>query len=266
MNLLLIGDVVGKPGRTVVRRHLRDLRDRHGVSFVTANAENIAGGNGVTPETAQELLDAGVDCLTTGNHVWDKKEAAELLDTEERILRPANYPPGTPGRGHGLFSTPGGTEVMVANLSGRVFMECGDCPFRKADELLEGYEGRVPCRVVDFHAEATSEKRAMALYLDGRVSAVMGTHTHIPTDDARLLPEGTAYITDLGMTGNEDGSVIGIEFAAVRHRFLRQMPIHFTLAKGTPILNGAVVTLDAAGGKAVGILRVSLSLNRPVSP
>jgi metallophosphoesterase (TIGR00282 family) len=266
IRVLLVGDVVGKPGRKVLEETLSSLVDRHRLDLVVANGENAAGGFGITRETAGELFAAGVDVITTGNHVWDKKEALELLAGEANILRPANYPPAAPGRGWCVASTPGGVEVLVVNLSGRVFMDLLDCPFRAADAILAQFEGRIPCRVVDMHAEATSEKRALSLYLDGRVSAVCGTHTHIPTDDARLLPGGTAYITDLGMTGNEDGSVIGIEYAAALKRFLSQMPSGFSLAKGTPVLNGAVVAIDSSTGKASSITRISRSLERPISP
>ncbi len=266
IRVLLVGDVVGRPGRKVVQEVLSSLIDRHQLDLVIANGENAAGGFGITRDTARELLDAGVDVITTGNHVWDKKEALALLEEEERVLRPVNYPPGAPGRGHCVVSTAGGVEVLVVNLSGRVFMDNLDCPFRAADELLARHEGRMPCRVVDFHAEATSEKRAMGLYLDGRVSAVCGTHTHVATDDARVMPGGTAYLTDLGMTGNEEGSVIGIEWSAVRRRFLTQMPSSFTLAKGVPVLHGAVVAIDRATGRARSIERITRSLERSVSP
>jgi metallophosphoesterase (TIGR00282 family) len=266
IRILLVGDVVGRPGRKVVQETLSSLIDRHRLDLVVANGENAAGGFGVTRDTAEEMFDAGVDVITTGNHVWDKKEALVLLAEDERILRPENYPPGAPGRGHCVVSTAGGVEVLVVNLSGRVFMDNLDCPFRAADALLACHEGRTPCRVVDFHAEATSEKRAMGLYLDGRVSAVCGTHTHVATDDARLMPGGTAYLTDLGMTGNEEGSVIGIDWAAASKRFLTQMPASFTLAKGVPVLRGAIVAIDRATGRARAIERISRSLERSVSP
>ncbi|UCF32166.1 MAG: TIGR00282 family metallophosphoesterase [bacterium] len=249
-----------------VRDLLDGLVDRYSIDLVAANAENAAGGFGITSDTAQDLFDSGVHVLTTGNHVWDKKESLALLEESDHILRPANYPPGTPGKGVCTVTTPGGTDVAIINLSGRIFMDCVDCPFRKADELLDGLPESVRCVLVDFHAEATSEKRAFSLYLDGRAGAVVGTHTHIPTADERILPYGTAYITDVGMTGNEDGSVIGIDYGAARYRFLTQMPVRFDLAKGVPVLNGALIELLADTGKAVGIQRVSLSLDRTVSP
>ncbi len=266
IRILFIGDIVGKPGRVAVRELLDGLIDAYRIDLVAANAENVAGGFGVTEKTVSELFDYGVNILTTGNHVWDKKEGEQLLTEVEALLRPANYPPAAPGSGYCTVTTPGGVGVVVVNLSGRVFMECVDCPFQTADSVLEEIDGSASCIIVDFHAEATSEKRAMALYLDGRVSAVLGTHTHIATADERVLPGGTAYITDLGMTGNEDGSVIGINYKAARKRFLSHVPTRFDLAKGIPVLNGAIVTIDVGTGRAESIERISRSLDRSVSP
>lgn len=266
VRILFIGDVVGKPGRVAVRDLLDGLVDKYNIDLVAANAENAAGGFGVTADTTEDLFAAGIDVLTTGNHIWDKKEALELLAGSERILRPANYPPGAPGVGLTTVKTPGGIPVTILNLSGRVFMDNLDCPFRKADEILSGLDPKLRCVVVDLHAEATSEKRALGLYLDGRVSAVLGTHTHIQTADERIMAGGTAYISDLGMTGNEEGSVIGIDFTAARYRFLSQMPTRFHLARGVPALCGALVEIDSDTGKAVSIERISLSLGRSVSP
>ncbi len=266
VRVLFIGDVVGKPGRVAVRDLLDGLVDRYNIDLVAANAENAAGGFGVTAESTKDLFAAGVHVLTTGNHVWDKKEALELLADSNRILRPANYPPEAPGVGQATLETPGGVQVTIVNLSGRIFMDNMDCPFRTADEILSRLDKDLRCVVVDLHAEATSEKRALGLYLDGRVSAVLGTHTHIQTADERIMPGGTAYISDLGMTGNEDGSVIGIDFKAARYRFLTQMPTRFNLAKGTPTLCGALVEIDTDSGKAVRIERISKSLGRSVSP
>ena len=266
IRILFIGDVVGKPGRVAVRELLDGLIDSYKIDLVAANAENVAGGFGVTAQTVSELFDYGVNVLTTGNHVWDKREAEPLLNEVENLLRPANYPPAAPGSGFCTVSTPGGVDVAVLNLSGRVFMECVDCPFRTADSVLEKIDESTSCVIVDFHAEATSEKRAMSIYLDGRVSAVLGTHTHIATADERILPGGTAYITDLGMTGNEDGSVIGINYEAAKKRFLSHIPTRFDLAKGIPVLNGAVLTIDADSGRAESIERISRSLDRSVSP
>jgi len=265
--VLFIGDVVGKPGRRAVRELIDGLVDHHSIDLVAANAENAAGGFGITSDTAEDLFSAGVHLLTTGNHVWDKREALELLAKDDRIIRPANYPPGAPGLGLTTVKTPGGVPVTVINVSGRVFMDSVDCPFRTMDSILdERKEGAGKCVIVDIHAEATSEKRALALYLDGRVSAVLGTHTHIQTADERIMAGGTAYLTDLGMTGNEDGSVIGINFKAARYRFLTQMPARFDLAKGIPTLNGALLEMDTATGKALSIERVTKSLGRSVSP
>jgi len=266
VKILFIGDVVGKPGRVAVRDLLDGLVDKYNVDLVAANGENAAGGFGITAETADDLMAAGVHVLTTGNHIWDKKEALELLADTDRILRPANYPPDAPGLGHTIAKTPGGVPVTIVNLSGRVFMDNLDCPFRKADEILSGLDPKLRCIVVDIHAEATSEKRALGLYLDGRVSAVVGTHTHIQTADERIMSKGTAYISDLGMTGNEEGSVIGINFKAARYKFLRQMPTRFDLAKGTPTLCGALIEIDTDTGKAVAIERIAVSLGRNVSP
>ncbi len=266
VRVLFIGDVVGKPGRIAVRDLLDGLVDNYNIDLVAANGENAAGGFGVTAEAAENLFAAGINVLTMGNHVWDKKEALELLADSDRILRPANYPPGAPGVGLTTVKTPGGVPVTIVNLSGRVFMDNLDCPFRKADEILSGLDPKLRCVVVDLHAEATSEKRALGLYLDGRVSAVLGTHTHIQTADERIMTGGTAYISDLGMTGNEEGSVIGIDFKAARYRFLNQMPTRFNLAKGVPTLCGALVEIDTVTGKAVSIERITRSLGRSVSP
>ncbi|MGD8353017.1 MAG: TIGR00282 family metallophosphoesterase [Pseudomonadota bacterium] len=266
IKVLFIGDVVGKPGRIAVRDLLDRLVDKHSIDLVAANAENAAGGFGITAETAEELFAAGVQILTTGNHVWDKKEALDLLDSSSLVLRPANYPPDAPGYGFATVKTPGGIPVTVVNLAGRVFMDNLDCPFRKADEILTDLDKDKRCVVVDLHAEATSEKRALGLYLDGRVSAVLGTHTHIQTADERIMPGGTAYISDIGMTGNEEGSVIGIDFKAARYRFLTQMPTRFDLAKGSPALCGALIEIDTDSGKAAAIERISVPLGRNVSP
>lgn len=257
MKLLFIGDIVGRPGRQMIARHLASLVDRHLIDLVVANAENAAAGFGVTPDVVAELLDAGIDVLTTGNHVWDKKESFPILEQEERILRPANYPPGLPGKGWGVFSTSAGLPVAVVNLEGRVFMNNLDCPFRAADAILGGLPGRPPIVLVDFHAETTSEKGALGSYLDGRVSAVLGTHTHVPTADERVLPGGTAFISDVGMTGSRD-SVIGIRKELSVERFLTQLPVRFEVAKKEPMLCGVVITVDESTGRALGIERVQI--------
>ena len=257
MKLLFIGDIVGRPGRQIVARHLSGLVDRHLIDLVVANAENAAAGFGVTADVVDELFGLGIDVLTTGNHVWDKKEALPLLDQEARLLRPANYPPGLPGRGWGLFHTSAGTPVAVVNLEGRVFMNNLDCPFRSADAILDELRSITPVILVDFHAETTSEKGAMGCYLDGRVSAVLGTHTHVQTADERLLPGATAFISDVGMSGSRD-SVIGIRKELSMERFLTQLPMRFEVAKREPMLCGVVVTVDAASGRARSIERVQI--------
>lgn len=259
MKLLFIGDVVGKSGRLALSQRLGRLVDRHNIDLVVANGENAAAGFGITPDTVRELLDAGVDVITTGNHVWDKKEVLSCIDKEMRLLRPANYPSGAPGRGCGVYTTPGGIEVAVLNLEGRVFMHNLDCPFRAADRLLEELQRRTPVILVDFHAEATSEKVALGYHLDGRVSAVVGTHTHVQTADERILPGGTAFITDVGMTGSRDG-VIGIQKELALERFLTQMPVRFEVCKKDPVLCGVVITIDEANGRALEICRVQEAL------
>lgn len=257
MKILFIGDIVGRPGRQMVARHLASLVDRHLVDLVVANAENSAAGFGVTADVVNELLGAGVDVLTTGNHVWDKKDAYPILEQEPRLLRPGNYPPGLPGTGWGIFHTSADVPVAVVNLEGRVFMNNLDCPFRTADSLLASLRDRTPVIFVDFHAETTSEKGAMGAYLDGRVSAVVGTHTHVQTADERLLPGGTAFISDAGMTGSRD-SVIGIRKELSVERFLTQVPVRFEVAKREPMLCGVVVTVDETTGRAEAIERIQL--------
>ncbi len=255
MNILFIGDVVGRPGREAVAARLPELVRQHEIDFTIANAENAAGGLGITPAIADELLGAGVDCLTTGNHVWKHREFAEYAVRERRVVRPANYPPGVPGRGSEVYTTARGGSVGVLSVVGRVFMHALDCPFRAADREIEALRGRTKALVVDIHAEASSEKVALGWYVDGRVGAAIGTHTHVQTADERILPRGTAYITDAGMTGPRD-SVIGIRREPVIERFLTGMPTRFEVATGTVILNGVVVAVDADTGKARSIERV----------
>lgn len=249
MRILFIGDIVGKPGRRAVHALVPGLRSEYNVGLVIANGENAAGGFGITVETGQEILASGVDVITTGGHVWDRKEAASYLDEEDRILRPLNYPPGVPGRGCLRFG-----DVMVVNLMGRVFMASLDCPFRSMDALLEGLP-RPPVVVVDFHAEATSEKQALGWYLDGRVSAVVGTHTHVATADPRILPRGTAYVTDLGMVGPIN-SVIGNDPHDVLDRFLYQTPNRLGVPGGPVRFNSVLVDVNDETGRATGIQRV----------
>jgi len=241
---------VGKPGRQAVTSFLPELRRKYGLDMVIANGENAAGGLGLTEDTARELLEAGVDVITSGNHIWAQKEIIPCLDSDLPILRPLNYPAGVPGRGY-LINGP----VMVVNLIGRTFMSHYDCPFRAMNRLLEEISPRPPVIVIDFHAEATSEKVALGRYLDGRVSAVLGTHTHVGTIDTQLLPKGTAYVTDIGMTGPTD-SVIGDDTEAVIHRFLTMMPHHLSVGKGKPVLNAVVVRVDEKSGRATSIERI----------
>lgn len=259
MRLLFVGDVIGKPGRRAVQNLLPGLVDRHRADYVIVNVENSAGGFGVTPEVLNEFRDLPIDCFTTGNHVWDKKEVFDLLDREPRLLRPANYPDGNPGHGIYVGETAGGIKVATINLEGRVFMHSLDSPFLGADRLLEGLDRKqVKVVFVDFHAEATSEKQALGFYLDGRVSAVVGTHTHVPTADERILPNGTAFQTDTGMTGPYE-SIIGMRADKVVRRFLMQTPAAFEVAKRDVRLAGAVIDVDEATGKARGIERLLVS-------
>ncbi|MBF0368625.1 MAG: TIGR00282 family metallophosphoesterase [Magnetococcales bacterium] len=250
VSILMLGDVVGRPGRRAVREHLAGVRKKLGVDAVIANGENAAAGIGITPATAKELFTSGVDFITTGNHVWRHREVLPYLDQEVRLIRPRNYPPGAPGRGYGVFQIREGVRIGVLNLQGRVFMDPVDCPFRSADSLLkEVVMGRdLQGIIVDFHAEATSEKVAMGFHLDGRVSAVLGTHTHIPTADGRVLPGGTAYQTDIGMTGCYD-SVIGMRSEGIIERFLTCLPRKFEPVHGNGMLTGALVRLDAKTGR-----------------
>ncbi len=256
MRILMIGDVIGKPGRAAVRAVLPDLKREQSIDVVICNGENTAGGFGITAETASELLESGVDVLTSGNHIWDKKEIVPYLDEGLPLIRPANYP-NAPGRG---YIHHGG--VTVVNLMGRVFMAALDCPFRTADALLEQLkeEGQSKVIIVDFHAEATSEKQALGWYLDGRVSGVFGTHTHVGTVDARILPKGTAYLTDVGMTGPMD-SVIGSDKDAVLERFLTSLPQRLPVANGPCVLNAVLVDVDEETGFASLIERVDRTVN-----
>ncbi len=251
MLLLAIGDIIGKPGREAIRKLLPGLKDEFGVDVVVANGENAAHGRGLTGATAGEILVAGVDVITSGNHIWAHREFMPHLEGGEMpVLRPLNYPPKVPGRGHLVFQG----RVVVVNLLGRTFLAEVDCPFRAMDALLETLRGPETI-VVDFHAEATSEKVAMGRYLDGRVSAVVGTHTHVATADARLLPGGTAYVTDLGMAGPID-SIIGDDIDNVLNRFLYGLPHHMAVAEGRPMLNSVLIDIDETNGRARAIERV----------
>ncbi len=252
MKLLFIGDVVGKAGRRVLADHLRGMQKECGADFTVVNAENSAGGRGITPAIADEIFSLGVDVITSGNHIWAQAAIDGYLVTEPRLLRPDNYPPGSPGTGVFLGRSRRGHPVAVVNLQGRVFMPAIDCPFRKLDAVLEEIGDRAKIVLVDFHAEATSEKLAMGWYADGRVSAVLGTHTHVPTADCRLLPAGTAYCTDVGMTGPYD-SVIGTRPDLAIERVLSARPVRFQVASGNLRVAGAAVEVDPDTGLATGI-------------
>lgn len=259
MNILFIGDIVGRPGRELVRRGLKGLVALHGIDLVVANAENSAAGFGVTRDIGEDLLKWGVDVMTSGNHIWDKKEVIPYITAEPRLLRPANYPPGTPGRGSYVAHTKDGRAVGVINVMGRVYMHGMDDPFAVVLQEIDAVRAWTPIIFVDFHAEATSEKSAMGWHLDGKVTAVVGTHTHVQTADERILPNGTAYLTDAGMTGPHD-SIIGMDKDGSLARFLTAMPSRFEPATGNPRLNGAVIQVDDASGRALAITRVSHSM------
>ena len=260
MKILLIGDVIGQPGRAVIEREVVRLREDLAIDVVVANCENVAGGAGVTPDTAEALFRAGVDVLTSGNHVWRKREALELLKLDPRVIRPANYPDGAPGAGSTVVETLSGQKVGVLNVMGRVFMEPLDCPFRAAERELARLKLVTPVIIVDMHAEATSEKVAMGWFLDGKVSCVFGTHTHIPTADERILPQGTAFITDVGMTGPYD-SVIGRRVDQILERFLSSRPVKSDVAEGNVQLRGLLVEVNPATGKALAVERITRQLD-----
>jgi metallophosphoesterase (TIGR00282 family) len=258
VRILFIGDIVGRPGRELVRQGLQAIVDHHRIDLVIANAENAAAGFGITREIGEQLLDWGVDVMTSGNHIWDKKEALDYIGIEPRLLRPANYPAGAPGRGSYLVRTRDNISVGVVNVMGRVFMLNIDDPFAVVLQEIEALKQRARIVFVDFHAEATSEKIAMGWHLDGRVTAVVGTHTHVQTADERVLPRGTAYITDVGMTGPHD-SIIGVEIDAALGKFLTALPAKFETATGNPRLNAVIIDADEQTGKAAGIERLSLN-------
>jgi 2',3'-cyclic-nucleotide 2'-phosphodiesterase len=259
MKILFIGDIVGKPGREAIKILLPELEKEHNLDFVIANAENSAGGSGITLKTAEELFSAGIDVLTSGDHIWKKREVIDFIDQEARILRPLNFPGACPGRGFGVYNTKKGIKTGVININGRVFMEPLECPFRAAKAAQEEISKQTNIIIVDIHAEATSEKIAMGWYLDGKVSGVLGTHTHIQTADERILPQGTAYLTDTGMTGPYD-SVIGRRVEDVLERFLTLMPTRFEVASDNIQLCGAVLDIDEKTGKAKSILRIQKKL------
>jgi metallophosphoesterase (TIGR00282 family) len=258
VNVLLIGDVVGRPGRELVRKGLRALIEVHDVDFVIANAENAAAGFGVTKDIGDSLLESGIDVMTSGNHIWDKKEVIDYIKAEPRLLRPANYPAGVPGRGSSVANARDGRAVGVINVMGRVFMLPIDDPFAVVLREIDAIRHRTRVIIVDFHAEATSEKIAMGWHLDGRITAIIGTHTHVQTADERILPKGTAYLTDMGMTGPHD-SIIGMEVGPSLARFLNGMPSKFEPATGNARLNGVIVEADDRTGLAKRIVRISYS-------
>ncbi|HIJ80327.1 MAG TPA: TIGR00282 family metallophosphoesterase [Desulfuromonadales bacterium] len=257
VKILFVGDIVGKPGRMALSRELHRLVDRHTIDIVIANGENAAGGFGLTVEVAKELFSQGVHLLTGGNHIWDKKEQVPYILADPRILRPANYPAGAPGTGSAVLPTPGGIKVGILNLEGRVYMKNLECPFLTADREVEKLKKETPVVLVDFHAEATSEKSALGWYLDGRVSALIGTHTHVQTADERILPQGTAFLTDAGMTGSFD-SVIGMGKEETINRFLTQLPAKFEVGKKDIRLNAVVIGVDETNGRAVSIERINM--------
>jgi len=257
-NLLFIGDVFASPGRAMVGRHLKDIVAAENIHLAIANVENAAGGFGITPQLADEMFDFGLDVLTTGNHVWDKREIYDYFARHPRLLRPANYVESLPGAGVVTVQAHNGVDCAVINLQGRVYMPTTDCPFRKADKILGELPENVKVRFVDFHAEVSSEKVAMGWYLDGRVSAMVGTHTHVPTADTRILPGGTGYQTDAGMTGPYNG-VIGVEKQIILERFLTQMPVRMEAARHGAELHGVVVEADDITGRAAAIRRIALT-------
>ena len=255
MRILFIGDVVGEPGRRAVKEIVPKMKKKEDVEFVIANGENAAGGSGITPPLADELLGYGVDVITTGDHVWKRKEIVDRISTDSRILRPANYPREVPGFGSSVIKSESGIDVGVINLIGRVFMQAVECPFRVAKEEVARLKSKTNIIIVDMHAEATSEKIALGWYLDGMVSAIIGTHTHIQTADEKILPNGTAFITDTGMTGPYD-SVIGRKKEQILTRFITQMPQRFEMAEGDVQLHGVIIDIDEKTGKADSIKRV----------
>lgn len=251
MRILMIGDVIGKPGRSAVKRLVPELRLEFGLDLVIANGENAAGGIGLTPSTADELIASEIDMITSGNHIWAHKEMAASIDSYQQVLRPLNYPKGVAGRGYAIVKN-----TLVVSLIGRTFMSSLDCPFRAVDELLESLDGNRPAvAVIDFHAEATSEKIALGWYLNGRVSSVTGTHTHVGTIDAKILPKGTAFVTDIGMVGPVE-SVIGDDIDSVIERFLLQTPHRISVGKGKVAFNSVMIEVDEKTGKAVSITRI----------
>ncbi|MFY0542699.1 TIGR00282 family metallophosphoesterase [Brevibacillus sp. H7] len=261
MKLLFIGDIMGAPGREIVKEYLPLLKRKFQPAFIVANGENSAHGRGITEKIAKELFDAGVHAITLGNHAWDNKEIFDYIDSEPRLIRPANFPEGAPGKGITYIKQPEG-ELAVINLQGRAFLPPLDCPFNVADRLVEQARKRTKLIFVDFHAEATSEKQALAWYLDGRISALVGTHTHVQTGDERLLAQGTGYLSDVGMCGPMDG-ILGMEREAVIKKFLTQLPVRFEVATGPAQLNAVLITLDKNTGQTRKLERIRIDANHP---
>lgn len=255
LRVLMVGDIVGRPGRKTAKTLLKKYRREYNIDLILANGENAAGGNGLTRSVANELYEAGIDIITMGNHTFDKREILEFIDHEQRLLRPANYPPGTPGCGSLVFRIRNNLKMAVLNLSGRVFLPALDCPFRLGEQIAAQLRKETPLILVDFHAEATSEKIAFGWFMDGKVSAVIGTHTHVQTADERILPQGTGYITDVGMTGPRD-SVLGVDKEIVIQKFITQLPVRFEVAGGPSQLNALLLDLDETSGKTIKIERI----------
>ena len=256
MKVLFIGDIVGQSGRRALKEQLPRLKSEYSPDFIVVNGENAAGGKGITADIANALFDLGADGITMGNHTWDNKNIFEWIDTEPRIVRPANYPPGTPGSGAALLKK-NGKELWIVNLMGRVYLPAIDCPFRTLEKLAERWKKKPAAVLVDMHAEATSEKLAIAWHFDGKVSAVVGTHTHVQTNDEQIFPQGTAYITDVGMTGSREG-ILGMEREAVIRKFLTQLPVRFQADEGKYQLHGVVLDLDEESGKARSIRKIRI--------
>ncbi|MDP3791270.1 MAG: TIGR00282 family metallophosphoesterase [Candidatus Omnitrophota bacterium] len=259
MRVLFIGDIVGEPGRHAIKELVPKIVKREKIDFIVANGENVAGGSGITPMLVDELLGYGIDVITSGDHIWKRKEISDRLSQDARILRPANYPRESPGSGSTVVESKSGVEVGVINLQGRVFMQAIECPFRAAKAEVDRIKNKARVIIVDIHAEATSEKMAMGWFLDGSVSAIIGTHTHVQTADEKILPKGTAFLTDAGMTGPFD-SVIGRNKEQILTRFISQMPTKFEMAEGDVQLHGAIIDIDEKTGKAESIKRVQEKL------
>lgn len=255
LRVMMVGDIVGRPGRRAAKEYVKTYRKKYKLDLVIANGENAAGGNGITGAIADELYNCDIDIITMGNHTWDKKDILDIIEHEPRLIRPANYPPGTPGRGSAIVRLGSNMNIGIINIAGRVFLPPLDCPFRTAEKLVAEIKTVTPVIIVDFHAEATSEKMAFGWFMDGKVSAVIGTHTHIQTADERILPQGTGYITDVGMTGPRD-SVLGVDKEIVITKFLTQMPVRFEVTDGEAQFDALLLEIDETTGKTVSIERI----------